>query len=298
MAKQYNLVFVALSLVTCNLYAGYFDAAIDNVRLNCTGISEKLSDLKRMAGINTAVTGVGTVAATGATVVGIIKSSVDKDLEIILNPVRNTSGSSANNQSSEKVIEVYDKLIEKYGTLDNAKNSLVNESKALGHWRTGMLGTGAATNIAGAVIAGNNTTDEDFETKIDNCRNAIQKLRDATMQARTEGLDISKAENIISECNEYNYIDISTINDRAKGAMISSIVGAATGVAGTVTSAIANTDKTRSDNDKAKSLNTVSNVLAGGTAVASGVATVFNATQISAIKKLVNIADKCENALK
>ena len=85
--------------------------------------------------------------------------------------------------------------------------------------------------------------------------------------------------------------------------MISSTVGAATGLAGTVTSAMANTDKTRKDNtesgkQKEKNLNTAANVLAGATTAASATATVFNATQISAIKKVAAVAEKCTGVLK
>jgi hypothetical protein len=52
------------------------------------------------------------------------------------------------------------------------------------------------------------------------------------------------------------------------------------------------------DANKEKNLNTAANVLAGGTTVASGVATVFNATQISAIKRAAAVADGCERALR
>ena len=88
--------------------------------------------------------------------------------------------------------------------------------------------------------------------------------------------------------DEYNYVDISKITNRAKGAMISSIVGATTGAVGTVTSAMANSNKIRNDNtdsgkNKEKNLNT---------------ATVFNATQISAIKKVASVAEKCTGVLK
>lgn len=62
---------------------------------------------------------------------------------------------------------------------------------------------------------------------------------------------------------------------------------------------MANSDKVRNDNtdsgkQKEKNLNTASNVLAGTTTVASAAATVFNATQISAIKRVVSVAEKCE----
>ena len=54
----------------------------------------------------------------------------------------------------------------------------------------------------------------------------------------------------------------------------------------------------KGDSQKEKNLNTASNVLAGGTTVASGVAVVFNATQIGAIKRAANVADECEEALR
>ena len=133
--------------------------------------------------------------------------------------------------------------------------------------------------------------------RIDECIAAVDSLKTATAQARIDGADIGTANKIATACGEWKYADLSVINNRARGAMISSIVGATTGTVGTITSASANTDATRSDANKEKTLNTASNVLAGTAAVASGVATVFNATQIAAVKKIVKIADECEAAL-
>ena len=75
------------------------------------------------------------------------------------------------------------------------------------------------------------------------------------------------------------------------------------GLAGTLTSASANSDKVRDDNSdsgkqKEKTLNTASNVLAGATAAASATATVFNATQIKAIKQVAEVASKCTEVLR
>ena len=160
-----------------------------------------------------------------------------------------------------------------------------------------------ATNVTGAIIAGTNKVDGDLKTQIDNCIGSVKTLRNSIMQARINGEDVSEAESTASACVEYEYVDMSNINNRAKGAMISSTVGATTGLAGTITSAMANTDKTRNDNtesgkQKEKNLNTASNVLAGATTVASATATVFNATQISAIKKVAAVAEKCTGVLK
>ena len=285
-------VFIFLSLFISNAYCDDLDVAISNVRQNCTGISDKLSDLKKMAGINTAVTGVGTVAATGATVVGIVKSSMDKQLQDILSSIPNTD---VKNPNASVVMNVFDSVSGNYDAINVA--DLKNKSKTLGNWRTGLTGGAAATNIAGAIIAAKNQTNEDLETQIDNCKNSIKKLRDTLPQARANGVDTTYANKIIDACNDYNYLDISPINKRATGAMISSIVGATTGVTGAVTSAVANTDNNENIQIN-KNLNTAANVLSGGTAIASATATIFNATQISAIKKLATIADKCQEVLK
>ena len=67
--------------------------------------------------------------------------------------------------------------------------------------------------------------------------------------------------------------------------------------------ATANSNKIRNAQGDAaqqqeKDLNTAANVLAIGTTAASATATVFNATQINAIKKVAAVAEKCTGVLK
>lgn len=305
-------VFLVLGLILpANADILALDDALRATYSACVGIDESLSDLKKMAGINTAVTGVGTAVNTGATVVGIVKANKDKDVEIKLEKLREieqqnpgvmssddewnafSTAMDIQKESAKQEIERYHAEIEK----------LNKQSKALGNWRTGLLAGGAATNVAGAIIAGTNKVDADLQTQIDNCKASVKNLRDSIMQARMNGTDVTEANSIVAACGEYDYVDISPINKRGTGAMWSSIVGATTGAAGTVTSAIANTDATRNDNSvtgkqKEKNINTASNVLAGASTVASATATVFNATQISAIKKVANVAEKCTGVLK
>ncbi|MBR3930148.1 MAG: hypothetical protein IKJ62_01040, partial [Alphaproteobacteria bacterium] len=124
------------------------------------------------------------------------------------------------------------------------------------------------------------------------------------MQARIDGsatdADLAHAENIIRACDAWTTVDISSINKRSTGATVSSGIGAGLGLAGTITSASANSDGVRNGDDaqREKNLNTAANVLAGGTTAASLSATIFNATQISAIKRAATVADECEGALK
>jgi len=287
------------------------DDALRATYTACVGIDDELADLKKMAGINTAVTGVGTGLGVGATVVGIVKASKDKQAEELERLIKELAEMEDDKESptEDQIAEWGREFNQSFEssksekTLTEQLDKLNKQSKSLGNWRTGLLAGGTATNVAGAIIAGNNKVDDDLQTQIDNCKLAVKNLRDSIMQAKFNGEDVSEANTIADACKEYDYVDISPINKRAKGAMISSVVGATTGLTGTVTSAIANTDATRNDNtdagkQKEKNLNTASNVLAGASTVASATATVFNATQISAIKKVAAVAEKCTGVLK
>ena len=133
---------------------------------------------------------------------------------------------------------------------------------------------------------------------------AVKVLSNAKMQAMLDNsatdAEIAQANKMISACDKFNISDIEKINKRASGATVSSSIGAATGLAGTITSGVANSDNVRNsaDNDKEKNLNKASNVLAGVTTAASLTATVFNATQISAAKRVIETAELCEEAIK
>ena len=281
-------------------------AALQNTYSACIGIDEALADLKKMAGINTAITGVGTGLGAGATIVGIVKNKKDelrKDLNRKLLDLKNMSDKEFLKFLGD--ISLYKEYTETLEKLEQANK----QSKNLGNWRTGLLAGNTATNIAGAIIAGRNTTDGDLQNQIENCKAAISELRRARGRARIDGIDVGEANAIISACEGFETVDVSKINTRAKGAMVSSIVGATTGLSGTITSAVANSESVRKDNvepenktdadwNREKSMNNVANVLAGASTVASGVATVFNATQISAIKKVAEVATKCTEVLK
>ena len=277
----------------------------------CVGIDDELSDLKTMAGINTAITSVGMATGVGATVTGLVKADKDKQIEVKLEKLREIEQKNPDLQSTDAEWDNFESGLKT--ELANAKievekyqaeiEKLNQQSKKLGNWRTGLMAGATATNAAGAIIAGTNKVDADLQTQINNCISSVASLRNSMMQARINGEDVSEAETIASACGEYEYVDVSKINNRAKGAFVSSTVGAATGLAGTITSASANSNKIReaqgdAAQQKEKNLNTASNVLAGATTVASATATVFNATQISAIKKVAAVAEKCTGVLK
>ncbi|MDW3024723.1 MAG: hypothetical protein R8N50_03500 [Alphaproteobacteria bacterium] len=285
------------------------DDALRATYTACVGIDDELADLKTMAGINTAITSVGTAAGVGATVTGFVKQSKDnqaEELEKLIKELEELEKNAIYPTDAEQQAflaefeQSYDIAIKDIDDAQAELDKLTKQSKKLGNWRTGLMAGATATNVAGAIIAGTNKVDGDLQTQIDNCVSNVKNLQNSIMQALINGEDVSEAQSIASACGEYEYVDVSKINNRGRGAMISSTVGAATGLAGTITSASANSKDVRNSDDKQreKNLNTASNVLAIGTTAASATATVFNATQISAIKKVAAVAEKCTGVLK
>ena len=280
----------ALSSIVCctifsNAYASDLDVALQKTYMSCMGIEDMLSDMKTLAGINTAVTGVGTVAGGAALVVGIKKAQTLKELDRLRDIEEN--GDVIADDDDDKIVISYQK---------DFKPNLKAQARAkkLGNWRTGLLAVNTVTNVAGAVIASKNTENEDLENKIQSCIKSVSELQPVIMQAKMDGADVTEAQNIYRACSEYKYIDLSDVYKRAKGATVSSVVGGGTGAAGAIVSHIAN----NSNGEKEQKLDTVSNVLAGGATVLTGAATVFNALQISAIKKVSEVSEQCESLLR
>lgn len=327
--EKLKSVFVGLivGMVACGANAAdisALDVSIQNVRAACDGLSNQMDELKRMAGINTAVTGVGTLASGGATVVGIVKSNVDAQAEEIekwLERFMNQPTDTSDNPKIDLTGIDKDTLMDmisgsepvmvavggggksEIAAKQEELNQKTQQSKTLGNVRTGLLATGTVSNIAGAVIAGKNRTQGGLAEMIADCVDAVRALENARMHAHVAGTatddDVTLADKIIAACGGYKTVDLSVVDNRAKGATISSGIGAATGLVGTITSGVANSNKTRSgDASREKNLNTASNVLSGATTAASLTATIFNATQINAVKDLVQVADQCEDALK
>ena len=284
---------------------------------NCVGIENSLHDMKVMAGINTAISGIGTGLGIGATAVGVAKSRTDSIIEEKYKVLENLSyaaSSDVETMDEQEWLKFFeqnngDSKDEKDYNKDSKNETdeirkLTEKSKKLGDWRTGLLVGNAVTNVAGAVISGTNKVDSTLSEQIRNCNASVKNLQKAIAQAKIDNIDVTEAIRIESACNGFEYIDvinIEKINNRAKGGMIASVVGTGTGVVGAITSAMANTDKIRNNDTekkKEKNLNTAANAFAVGSTVASGVATVFNATQIKAIKEIVSVAEKCTEALR
>ena len=318
-----------MSLFVCNAcFADVLDltTALQNTYRACASIDENLHELKVLAGVNTAVTAVGTGLGIGATATGLAKESIDREIEQLLDEIWYLAAEYDGPEATEDeklawYQDLHERLKHKNWASDDESDSELSDeeseedqkmaelarkekkSKTLGNWRTGLLAGNTATNVAGAIIASKTINKDDINSQIEACINATKELNNAINAARMDGIDVGEAQQIYTACREYEFVDIKPIDKRGKGAMISASVGAGVGGVGTITSGIANSDKIRKDDtesgrEKEKNLNTASNVLAAGATVASATATIFNATQIAAIKKVAEVSQKCTEVLK
>jgi hypothetical protein len=312
--KKAVAIFALLALSPSFADDSELDAAISDARQNCSGIAEKVNRMKITAGINTAVTGAGTLAGGGAIATGFVKRAKDKQiasLEDLLKQLEEAEIKYPEAGPTEEDINAFKKsfaeaLSKPKDSIEPKTDKTDRESRALGNWRTGLMAGNAAANVAGAVIAGVNRADRNLTENVDGCKTSVKALDRARMQAIFDGADAGKlaiAEEIIKGCGRWNSADLSKIDNRAAGAMWAAIAGAAIGGGGTATSAIANSNKIRGDNTDGgrkteKNLNTASNAMAIGATAASAAATIFNAAQIAAINKAGEAADACEEAMK
>ncbi len=303
-------MFFVTVLIPFTSFAEVLDlnTALQNTYRACVDIDENLHDIKVLAGINTAVTAVGTGLGIGATATGIAKANTDSKIEELEQELERLSNEYEGPEATAEDKVAFLKECDEYETA-HAKDiteeikELDKKSKRQGNWRTGLLAGNTATNVAGAIIASRTINKDDIQGQVDACISATKDLNNAILSAKLAGTDVSEAQEIYKACREYEYVDISPINKRGRGAMISSSVGAGLGGVGTITSSIANSDKVRNDNTdsgkkKEKNLNIASNVMAGATTTASAAATVFNATQIAAIKKVAKVSSGCTGVLK
>lgn len=304
------MIFAILVCRTSNADVLALETALRNTYTACVDIDQEFADMKKLTAVNTAITGVGTGLGIGAIATGVAKSNLDKKIEKWEEQLDKMIAEQKQTNPQFKRIDISDEELRAMfagndqaasNTLSDTISTANKRSKKLGNWRTGLLAGNALTHLTSAVITNQNKMDTDLLQRINQCKDSLKTLQRAITQARMDGIDTQEAKHIYDVCAEYEYLDLSPIQKTTTGAMISSIMGAVTSGAGTVTSAIANSDKTRQDNDnktKEQKLNKAANMLSVSGSIASAGATVFNAAQIAAIKKVITVSENCTKVLK
>lgn len=294
-------------------------------RIVCSGISDQIAKVANISTANTAITGAGTIAATGALVAGVKKSNIDAEIESKLDEFCKKNDCTLKPEANPQ--EFYTTIIEGIAGISTESGldktdsksieSMLEQSQKLGNWRTGLMAGTIGTNLATAILSGRNMNQSDLIQQITACNDMIKTVSEVQHTLKTAGINpienpvMRKLDNAKTWCDQMNVADVEKIENRMKASLGTSIAGGVIGVAGTATSAAANSDKYSDINtraslhasnntaelQKAKNLNTAANIMSGAS-IATGVAgTAVNISLISLAKKMIKSAQRCEEIL-
>ena len=198
--------------------------------------------------------------------------------------------------------------------------AVLTPEQKFGHIRTGLMAGAAVTSgISVGTSGGGAATAGKLYEKMQNCNNAVTKLKTANSILIKEIWDIDTelkandihdsdylavanktnktAKNIVKSCKKYETQDIVTVKNILTGSSVISAIGTATAVTGTITSALANSKKTEKDSEKQNKLDLTSNIMAGVTTGTSATTMVLTATSAAKLgKKLMEQVTKCEES--
>lgn len=278
-------------------------------KMVCFGISDEISKVSNISKINTAVTSVGTIASGGALVAGIKKSQEEQEIDRLVEKICEAGGCTPEGVESMSDEYFFNNVMPPMAEIAELQERL-ERSKKLGNWRTGLMAGTIGTNVASAILSGVNKNQSELIQHIQACNEAVKSVNDMSNKLKLEGVNpmenpiVKQLSNVNTWCNNINIADIEKIEKRMTGVMGTSIAGAVIGVAGTATSAAANSDKymdeqnrmnlTEQEKNKKDNLNTASNVMAGANVVTGAVETGLNISLITLTKKLIKQAEQCE----
>ncbi len=300
MVKLYRNIFLffALMCVGCGAHAGdcTYQWTASVLRDACSGISKELRDIKTKGTANVIVSAVGTGAAGGALYAGIKKSNIDKkiaELEKQMTDIKNMS--DADFIKFLKNMAAFEEAREQYKGMCAQKRQLQAKSKELGNWRTGLMAGNTATAVAGTIISNKNQQESgNILAMIQKCLDTIDQNKQQIGQAQFDcnPSEYQQLQDVANKCGKMTTAHMEKVSKNSNTTKIVSAVNIGTGLAGTITSAVANSQKQNN-----KKMDTAANVLAGTSAVASGTSTVFNAITLKAINENIKNATACEEAI-
>ena len=285
----------------------------DATQIVCSGISDEISKVSNVSKINTAVTGVGTVAAGGALVAGVKKSQEEEEIDKLVAEICANGGCTAAGVQEMTDEEFFNNVIGPMAEVEELRKKL-KRSKKLGNWRTGLMAGTVGANIASAIVSGVNRDQSELVQHIQACNQAIVSAGEMSERLKKAGVSpvyVPVADalgDVGALCGNINTADIEKIEKRMTGVMGTSIAGAVIGVAGTATSAAANSDKymddknrlllNEQDRKKKDNLNATANVLAGANVATGLVGTGLNVSLVTLAQKLIKQAERCESVFK
>ena len=295
---------------------------VQDAKSYCLGIKEDLKNIQILAGVSTGASAVGTITSGGALATGIIKNVKDKkieenkqennDIEKLLK-MSDTEFEQAilNGEVSRVLSELSDNVTrenvkEKQTAMTKEIDKETKKSQTLGNVRTGLMAGSIATSATSTITSGINIKKlDDLITKMKDCDRAVNNLKANVNNAVAEKVntDLTYYQNVTQSCTGFDTNNIKDIKGVMTASTVVGGVGTAVSTAGTITSALANSKDVRNDNSekgmkKEKGLNLASTIMAGVSTGTSAGGIVLGAVALKKLSDNVDVAEKCEDALK
>ena len=205
----------------------------------------------------------GTLASGGALVTGVMKAKTDKKIDELqaeidkIKLVEEITQNLSNDQ--QKLLEELRKIMPELKADTSALEQQVAEetkkSKTLGNVRTGLMAGSIATSATSTITSGISIKKlDDLMDKMNDCDKATKQVKsDASIiESEIDDTDnlknyplFEKAQNIVISCSGFDTANIKEIKSVMTASTVVGGIGAATSVAGTITSAFANSKNVR-----------------------------------------------------
>ncbi|MCR5506491.1 MAG: hypothetical protein K6F04_01430 [bacterium] len=211
----------------------------------------------------------------------------------------------ADNEKTTASKDVVVKALNEMATMNleeyTAQQSANTDTKTLGNVTTGLMaGATVASGVSATTSYIASAKSGSILDRVNECNNRLNDLKyisDALNSVELEEAQKihEQAQAVVNACS-FNRNAVENVKNLTLASGIISTVGTATAGAGTVTSALSNSDK--KSNDAKKGLNTATIILAGVTTGTSGASTVTGGIAWSKINPVIESAKKCENVLR
>jgi len=277
-------IYIFIALVPSIAYADDVSSLFAAAQSACTETHQGLEKIKTLMGVSTGASAVGTVTSGTALVTGLAKAKTDKELA---------------KMTAEDLYKYAEELEETMVKLNEERAELEKKSKTLGNVRTGMMAASTATSVTSAATSG--ATIKMFEDTLNNMHNCQTLSMQLGDQKTDDDNMLRKIKLVKMRCSDFDYDNITKIKKLATANTGVATAGAATGLFGTIASALANSERTRGDDTfagmkKEKNLNTGANIAAGVTTATSLTSVVLSGSALSNLKRNAQNAADCVKA--
>ena len=301
------------------------DEALQIITEVCPNISEGIRRLKVMAGVSIVGGSVGIAGGTTAIVMGYLKAKEDRDLlrqEQYMREYAQRMEEIANEIEAMSPEEFFLFIatqveFERWLEANRAHAAGMARSQMFGNIRTGAAFVAGAGHIVSATSAflvghGGNFGDllDALESDMRECNNAAETImyvrNSLSLMHGADFNHLARLSSIAENCGGFNPENVQSIRNRMRAAGWVHAAGAATGIAGGITSAIAVRQEGASPvalgaRDAAdggtRQLNIAANALAVGTAVTAIAGTIVSGTTLALLNRNERSADACARAL-